>query len=326
MKQQSFESVNQQFWLDFSDVLDKLEKNKSLSSDEKNQFSTNYRSICHHLALAEARSYSASLVEFLHQLSQRGHRQFYRHKSHALAQFWHFIRYGFSETIWNEWRFVLIAHLVFYVPFIVLGVLTYYYPHAFEAVGLGNPVSAKEQIVDMYQEMADRQAVSANRELGDDWFMFAYYIFNNIGIAFQAFAGGLTFGTGSLYMMLFNGLYIGGLFGLVADSPVAITFFSFVIAHGAFELTGLVLAGAGGLKLGWTLLCPGPYKRLDALKREGKQAMYLMNGAFFLLFIAAILEGFWSPITSIPYAFKFIIGTLLWIGVYAYLLLSRKRT
>ena len=326
MKQQSFESINQKFWFEFTETLEKLEKKGKLTPDEKLEFSSHYRSICHHLALAEARSYSASLVEYLHQLSQRGHRQFYRHKSHALAEFWQFIRYDFSQTVRDQWRFVLIAHLVFYIPFIALAIISYHHPQAFEAIGLGNAESAKEQVVEMYQDMANRQAISANRDVAESWIMFAYYVFNNIGIAFQAFAGGLTFGSGSLYMMLFNGLYIGGIFGLVADSPVGITFFSFVIAHGAFELTGLVLAGAGGLKLGWTLLCPGPYKRLDALKREGKKAMYLMNGAFFLLFIAAIIEGFWSPITSIPYVFKFIIGGLLWVGVYAYLLLSRKRT
>lgn len=325
MKQQNFESLNQQFWHLFSKTLDKLEKKRPLDRAEKKYFPHNYRTICHHLALAKARVYSASLIEYLHLLSMRGHRQFYRHKSHLLAQFWQYIRYDFPATFQAQWRFILIAHLLFYLPFFALAILTYFYPQVFEAVGLGYAEIAKENVVGNYQKMADAQSVGTNRALADNWLMFAYYVYNNIGIAFQAFAGGLIFGAGSLYMLLFNGLYIGGTSGLVANSPVAITFFSFVIAHGAFELTGLVIAGAGGLKLGWTLLCPGPFKRLDALKREGRVAISLMNGAFFFLFIAAIIEGFWSPITNIPYLFKFIIGTLLWIGVYTYLLFSRKR-
>ena len=149
--------------------------------------------------------------------------------------------------------------------------------------------------------------------------MFGFYVFNNIGIAFQSFAGGLLFGIGAVYTTVYNGFIIGGIMGYMLHEPSALAFYSFVSAHGAFELTGLVLAAAGGLRLGLALLAPQGLSRKDALRQQGAVAVKLMSGAFLLLALAALVEGFWSPLTSIPIALKFAVGTLLWLLVYAYL-------
>ena len=324
MKQFSFEAVHQPFWDKMLIVISELEQGKKLSMFERTHFARDYRDLCYHLALAQSRTYSGSLVDYLQILVERGHRQFYRHKDPVLSNFWQFVRYDFPDLVREQWRFILAAHLLFYIPCIGFGVMTYFYPAILNDLFGMDPEALKEQYVEMYQGMADSHNKGTNRELGDDWFMFAFYVFNNIGISFQMFAGGLALGFGTLYTLFYNGLMIGSVFGLMADTPVATTFFSFVIAHGAFELTGIVLAGAAGLKLGWILLKPGSYSRLDALKRQGKPAIQIMSAGFLFLFIAAIVEGFWSPITTLPYTVKFIVGIVLWLLVYAYMLLLGK--
>nr|WP_241086131.1 stage II sporulation protein M [Candidatus Vondammii sp. HM_W22] len=58
----------------------------------------------------------------------------------------------------------------------------------------------------------------ANRKLGRasersseiDFVMFGFYISNNIGVGFRTFAGGISFGLGSVLFLLFNGLVNGG--------------------------------------------------------------------------------------------------------------------
>ena len=101
-------------------------------------------------------------------------------------------------------------------------------------------------------------------------------------------------------------------------------FFSFVGAHGSFELTGIVLSVAGGLRLGYSLINPGQYSRRDALRMQGKQASSLVCGAFLFLFVAAIIEGFWSPLTIFPLWLKYTVALVLWFAVYAYLFLAGR--
>lgn len=86
-----------------------------------------------------------------------------------------------------------------------------------------------------------------------------------------------------------------------------------------------MLAAAGGLRLGAALLRPQGLSRRDALRIQGKQAVMLMNGAFLMLFIAALIEGFWSPLTSIPMWLKYAVAAVLWLLVYAYLLFAGRK-
>ena len=44
--------------------------------------------------------------------------------------------------------------------------------------------------------------------------MFAHYINNNVGIDFRIFAGGIFFGIGTLFFLIYNGLYLGAVVGL----------------------------------------------------------------------------------------------------------------
>jgi uncharacterized membrane protein SpoIIM required for sporulation len=177
-----------------------------------------------------------------------------------------------------------------------------------------------------YQQMYD----PANRKLGRreadaDAFMFGYYIWNNVRIGFQTFAGGLLFGLGAAFFLTLNGVLIGGTAGHLVHVGYSTTFFSFVAGHSALELTGIVLLGAAGLMLGRALLLPGAYRRLDALRIEARAAAPIVYGAGALLTLAAFVEAFWSPITALPPIVKYAVGGSLWIALFAYLGFAGQR-
>ena len=95
--------------------------------------------------------------------------------------------------------------------------------------------------------------------------MFGFYIRNNIGVAFQCFAGGLFAGLGSLFFLAYNGAFGGAVAGYLTERGLSSTFYSFVATHAAFELTAIVLSGAAGLKIGHALLAPGRRTRVQSL-------------------------------------------------------------
>ncbi|MEY1662449.1 stage II sporulation protein M [Isoalcanivorax beigongshangi] len=317
MKQHDFETHYGPFWSEFSallDQLDALRQRQPLPPLE--QFAADYRRLCHQLALARQRGYSPRLVEQLNQLVLRGHRQLHRDRAPLLPRIGVFLAEEFPRAVRRQWRWQLAAALAFLIPLVAAWLAVWLSPSMAQMM-LGSQADAIEM---MY---ADREQL---RSAGDDVMMFGYYIFNNISIAFRTFAGGVFFGIGALIVMVFNGGFFGAVSGHIVNANLTESFFTFVIAHGAPELTAIVLAGGAGLRLGLSLLAPGPLSRADAFRRAADDSLPIIWGAFALLLLAAFMEAFWSPRQFDP-AIKYGVGALSWLSLYAYLLLAgRERT
>lgn len=272
-----------------------------------------YRQICQHLALARDRHYSSHLIERLNQLALRGHQALYTNRFQGWGVIRDFIREGFPQAVRANARWVGIAAALFYGPGLILLFTAWlWWPNAIYTLMDAERVA---EIESMYRPGVD----TLGREAGSDMLMFGYYIRNNIGIAFQSFAGGLLFGVGTLFFMVYNGLYIGAVAGHLTYVGYTSTFWPFVIGHGAFELTAIVLAGAAGLKLGAALIASGRLRRSEALRVAAREAIKIMYGVIIFLTLAAGLEAFWSSSTLLEPSVKYSVGALLWLAVGAYL-------
>ncbi len=144
---------------------------------------------------------------------------------------------------------------------------------------------------------------------------------NNISVTFLAFALGMTFGLGTLYIMGFNGLLLGSLAGLCHAHGLDIPFWSFVLPHGVIELTAIFIGGGGGFLLSTALFFPGDLPVRDALILRGRQAVRLALGCVPLLVAAGIVEGFFSP-ARLPAGLKFMTAGLFLAFLFRYLLFS----
>ena len=142
---------------------------------------------------------------------------------------------------------------------------------------------------------------------------------NNIQVAFLAFAGGVLCGLGTMYVLVSNGLVLGGVLGAAQFYGVAPPVWSFISPHGYLELTCIVIAGAAGLMLGNALLRPGLRLRREALARASRRAVELVVGAAPVLVLAGLIEGFISP-SELVIPVKLAFGPAAGIGLYALLL------
>ncbi|WP_028240609.1 stage II sporulation protein M [Stutzerimonas azotifigens] len=314
MKQQSFERRHAQEWQAFTVTLEALEANRA-EPESSAAFPAAYRRLCQQLALAQARGYSSHLVDRLQTLAMRGHQQFYRHRGHPAADFLGFLLAGLPQLVRREWRSVLLASLLFYGSLLGMGGLVLAFPDLVHSVLPAEQIGEMERL---YDPEARRLGRFAERGSLDDWAMFGFYVMNNIGIAFQTFASGLLLGAGTIFYLLFNGLTIGAVAGHLTAIGYHEPFWSFVIGHGAFELTAITLAGAAGLKLGAGLLRPGQLPRLESLRLAAAIAVRLVGGATLLLLVAAFVEAFWSSMTYTSASVKYAVGGLLWLLVALY--------
>jgi uncharacterized membrane protein SpoIIM required for sporulation len=319
VKQQDFEAAHAVRWQEFSDWLDagrtprKTRARAAARAMEPTEVPARYRELCQHLALARDRQYSAELIERLSRLALAGHQRLYGAHGDARSQVAAFVLGGFPSAVRARWPFVLVACLLFFGPLLALtGALQRYPDFAYVVI----PPEQVEGFAEMYGEGAEK--LGRKREAGDDAVMFGFYIWNNVRIGFQTFAGGILFGLGALFYLLFNGLYIGTVTGYVVYAGFATNFFSFTSGHSAFELTAIALCGAAGLRLGYGLIAPGRLRRGDALRLAAREALPVVIGAAGMLVLAAAIEAFWSPRTEFPPPVKYAVGAALWLVTLAY--------
>jgi uncharacterized membrane protein SpoIIM required for sporulation len=147
---------------------------------------------------------------------------------------------------------------------------------------------------------------------------------NNIRVSFLAFSSGVTAALLTVYVMIFNGLLIGGLLGLTSHYDVGFELGTFMIGHGVIELTTIFIAGGSGLMLGWAIIHPGLLRRRDALALAARKALRLIMGCVPLLVIAGVIEGFISPNENLAWPIKWSVGLLTGVLLYGYLLLAGR--
>ena len=145
-------------------------------------------------------------------------------------------------------------------------------------------------------------------------------IVNNITVAIAAFAGGMSAGLYTVFILIVNGTELGTVFSILQDAGVASSLVIFVLAHGFLELSAIFLAGGAGLRLAWAILHPGERTRGDALRIAGAQSMRVMLLVAVTLVCAGLIEGFVSPTTIAPQA-KLAVGVITGLALWTYIVL-----
>lgn len=286
-----------------------------------------YRSVSADLARARTQQMGETLVQDLQALTSRGYGQIYqgsqRQNWQAVIEFY---SYGFPAAVRQAWGYIAIATILF----IGSGLIAWWYSWqdpTFMSLVLGP---------DFVESVRDSEELWTVSILGQEPIASSAITINNIGVAFKAIVGGITFfvwtipiltppGLFTLYLLVFNGLMIGSVATLVAQTNLAYELWAFVFPHGSLELPAIFMAGGAGLLLARAILLPGKYRRIDALKVYGLQAAKLVYGIVPMLIIAGMIEGFLSPSPLIPAPVKYLGGTLLFAALVRYCLSNKPQ-
>lgn len=326
MTREEFVMQRQKDWDRFEALLSFAEGKRSpqWTGDDVSEFSALFRAICYDLSLVRSRDFGLSLNRYLNNLATRGHNTFYRAPPGSFRKVVRFFTDEFPWLLRRNIGYFWVSLALFVIPGLIAGILLATNPD------LGTRLFSEQQL-NQYQQMHSGASSEGDFENGTGrgaqgqapLFMTSFYIQHNIGIAFKCFASGVLFGVGTVCHLVYNSLAIGGITGHMVAVGNARPFFTFVISHGSFELTAIVIAGAAGLVLGRSIVHPGSMTRYESIKTRGRTAVKLALGAGGMLLMAAIVEGFWSP-SAAPGAAKFVVGTILWALVIAYLALAGR--
>jgi uncharacterized membrane protein SpoIIM required for sporulation len=256
-----------------------------LGPDGVRLLGTRYRAAAADLATARRRFAGDPVVARLDRLVGRARQLVYDSAArHGTLR--EFVSHGYWRRVRERPVPLMISALLLFAPALLAGYWAW-----------RDPGHASGLVPSQYQSVTEPRA--AGKDLGvplDEQATLATTIFtNNIMVAALAFAGGITLGFGTAYVLLQNGVMLGAVAGLAIGAGNSRPFFELITAHGVLELSCIVVAGAAGLRVGWAIVHPGYRRRSVALREEARAAVEILLGTAAWLVVAGLVEGFITP-------------------------------
>jgi uncharacterized membrane protein SpoIIM required for sporulation len=241
-----------------------------------------YRGAAADLALARRSFPGDPTVAYLEGLVDRARHVVYDAPTRR-GSLWRFITRDYWRLVVERRLALLFAALLLFAPAFLSG-----------AWAWSDPGSASGLVPGAYRSVTEPRPHGSKDELSSPQRAeISSRIFtNNIEVTFLAFAGGMLLGLGTAALLVLNGVLLGTVAGLAIRAGNGRVFFELVVAHGVLELSCITVAGAAGLRLGWSIVDPGLRTRMTSLGAEARRAVAIVLGTMPWLVVAGLIEGF----------------------------------
>ena len=304
MRETQFIKQNKEKWLEFESTLQGDAKDADRLRDLFIQITDD---------LAYSRTFypNRSVRVYLNGLAQRVYLKLYKNRKSRIGQLLHFWTDELPQEIYNSRKAFRLAFFAFCLSF-AIGLLSCAMDIEFAQVILG------ENYVEMTQaniESGDPMAVYKQKGQFD---MFLGITFNNLMVAFLAFAMGVFFGIGSLVVLVSNGIMVGCFQYFFVHHGVFQESFLTIWIHGTLEISAIVIASAAGITMGQGAAFPGTYTRMQSFQQSARRGAKIMVGTVPLFVIAGFLEGFLTRQTETPDVIRALFIFLCLVFVLAY--------
>ncbi len=287
-----FRKEREESWRNLEELLDRAERNapSSLTDDEMLAIPALYRAALSSLSVARATSLDQALIDYLEALSARAYFFVYGARTSLKERAIRFFAIDWPVAVKDIWRETVVAALITFAGALTAYLLVSAEPDWYAAfvstdMASGRDPSASTEYLrnTLYDKPDGAETLS----------VFATFLFtHNAQIAIFAFALGFAFCGPTSLLLAYNGCALGAMFAVFASRGLGFEFAGWILIHGVTELLAVILAGAAGLKIGWSIAFPGDESRIAAAERSGRQGAIVIVGVVVMLFIAGLLEGF----------------------------------
>jgi uncharacterized membrane protein SpoIIM required for sporulation len=237
--------------------------------------------------LAYSRTFypQSKVTRWINNIAASIYQKIYRNKKeqyHRLFTFWtHELPLVFYRN-----RLALLVTFLFFAISMVMGIYSSATDDSFVKGILG------ESYVSMTEENIERGDPFGVYRDEDKFTMFMMIAANNIKVAFRAFAFGIFFGIGTLWILFYNGIMVGAFEYMFFAKGLGWQSIMVIWIHGTMEIASIIISGCAGLVIGAGLLFPGTYSRGESFKRGMKDALKIIISMVPFFITAALLESY----------------------------------
>jgi uncharacterized membrane protein SpoIIM required for sporulation len=314
MNVNQFVKMHREEWKQLEELITTLDKNRnSITGDRITQYHRLYQKAAQNLSYSQTYFPNDEVTQYLNGLIAKSHNLLYKDQVSSLKQIRHFFSVKFIGLLLEQWKFVFFAMILF-----LIGALG-----SFLSV-INDPLHIYAILPSEIAKGVDPDQLGKGHGAVDSSLMSASIMTNNIKVAIFAFAGGITFGLVTVYLMVYNGIIIGALAALFWHHGKSYDFWAYIVPHGMIELTAIFIAGGAGLLMGYKLFVPGQFSRSYQLKLQAMRSVQLLLGTIPMFIIAGIIEGFITP-AAISLEAKYIVAFLTVVGLILYMVIGKLK-
>lgn len=293
LKSARFRAQREADWRALERLVDRHEQagGGQLSLEEAQDLARLYRKAVNSLAAAREISLDKALLAYLESLVQRAYLAVYAPQESLRGLVGRFFSRSAPRAMRASGGAIALAAAAMALGGLIAALLfsqdaEWFYTFVPEGLASGRtPDASTEALRESLFEPFDGVAVQLS--------VFAsYLISHNVRVALFGFALGVFACAPSIVLLLYNGLVLGAFAALYADRGLGYELFGWLSVHGVTELSAIVIAAAGGFRLGFAVLLPGPVSRRDALRLASRDAVKLALVAVLMLLAAGFLEAF----------------------------------
>lgn len=296
LKSFEFRREREKTWKELEWLVARVEKSgvRALGASQLARLPVLYRATLSSLSVARSISLDRNVLDYLESLCARAYFCVYGTKRHLREVLAEFFGRRFPAAFRRFALHIGVAALIMAAGMLTAYVLTARSPewfYAFVPEGLAqgrNPAASTEEL---------RAGLYDYSDATETLTLFASFLFtHNAQVGILCFALGFVVGLPVYLLLFYNGLILGAFASLYASRDLGFELWGWLLPHGVTELGAVIICGGAGLVLAQSLVFPGRNTRLRNLARRGREAGVLVLGAIAMLFVAALIEGFFRQL------------------------------
>jgi len=314
-----FRAEREAEWRRLEEIIALAEKKsvRRLSDEDLLALPILYRGALSSLSVARETSLDLELVNYLEGLCARAYFFVYGVRSSAGKRALAFFTSDWPAAVRSLWKETVAASLLTLVGAVAGFMLVTNDPSWFPSFVPGDMASGRD-----FSASPEFLRDTLYHEEGVEGLsLFATFLFtHNSQVSVMCFALGFAFGVPTALLLVYNSTMLGAMLALFASKGLGAELTGWLLIHGTTEFFAIILAGAAGFRIGWSVVFPGEESRLRAATLAGRTAAVAMTGVVVMLFCAGLLEGFGRQLVTADAA-RYAIGLamlLMWL-LYFYL-------
>lgn len=261
-----------------------VKRRRRLSGAEVDELVDLYQRVSTHLSMVRSASQDSVLVGRLSGLVARARAAVTGAHAPLWREFVRFWTVSFPVVAYRSWRWWLGTALAFFIVTVAVALWISGNPEVHAAIGTPSEID----------ELVNHDFESYYSEHPAASFALQVWV-NNSWVAAQCIAFAILLGLPIPYVLFQNAANLGVNAGLMFGAGKGDLFLGLLTPHGLLELTAVFLAGAVGMRLGWTVIAPGDRPRGQVLAEQGRAVVAAAIGLAVVLLVSGLIEALVTP-------------------------------